>query len=274
MENLMKNAVQTFLPMEKMGRILKEKTESYRTADPFPHLMFDNFLDDEDILNRVLEEFPSKDQIEWTKFDDYHEVKLASKSESQLGLHTRHLIYHLNSSIFINFLEGLTGINGLIPDPHLWGGGLHQILPGGKLGVHADFNRHPQMNLDRRINAIVYLNKDWKDEYGGHLELWDIKMEKCAQKVLPVFNRLVIFNTTDFSFHGHPEPLRCPEGRSRKSLALYYYSNGRPAEELSGAHSTLYQLRPGEKTKRTFKQVVKKFIPPIVHDLRNSLKKK
>ncbi len=264
----------TLLPLEHMSRIVKEKTQAYRTAEPFPHIVIDNFFDDTGILDKVLEEFPGKDQINWTRFNDYHEIKLASKREDQLGPFTRHLIYHLNSSFFINFLEELTGIKGLIPDPHLEGGGLHQILRGGKLGIHADFNRHVKLNLDRRLNLIIYLNKDWQEEYGGHIELWDRAMKRWVKKILPIFNRAVIFNTTDFAFHGHPEPLTCPEDRSRKSLALYYYSNGRPEEELSGAHSTLYKLRPNERAVRSVKHVVNKFIPPIVHDFRFLLKSK
>ncbi len=263
----------TPLPLENLSRIIREKANSYRTAEPFPHIVLDGFFAAEAILDKVLEEFPSKDQIKWTKYDSYHEVKLASKGESQLGPFTRYLIYHLNSSSFINFLEELTGIKGLIPDPHLEGGGLHQILRGGKLGIHADFNKHLKLNLDRRINFIVYLNKEWKEEYGGHIELWDRTMKRCARKVLPVFNRVLIFDTTDFAFHGHPEPLNCPEDRSRKSLALYYFSNGRPDEKLSADHSTIFKLRPGEKQVRTLKQVVNKFIPPIVHDLRFFLKR-
>lgn len=118
---------------------------------------------------------------------------------------------------------------------------------------------------------IVYLNRHWKEEYGGNLELWNREMTRCERRVLPIFNRCVIFNTTDFSYHGHPEPLTCPEGMTRKSLALYYYSNGRPAEELSDAHSTLFQSRPGEimrrdvaEVKRGPEAVVKALLPPIV----------
>jgi len=264
----------TLLPLENMSQIIKAQAHAYRAAEPFPHIVMDNFFEDTTILDRVLEEFPGQDQINWTRFNDYHEIKLASKREDQLGPFTRHLIYHLNSSFFINFLEELTGIQGLVPDPHLEGGGVHQILRGGKLGIHADFNRQVKLNLDRRMNLIIYLNKDWKEEYGGCLELWDREMKNSVKKILPFFNRAVIFNTTDFAFHGHPEPLNCPEDRSRKSLALYYYTNGRPPEELAGVHSTLFQLRPDEIKVRKFKQVAGKFIPPIVHEVRFFVKKK
>ena len=143
-------------------------------------------------------------------------------------------------------METLTGIENLISDPYFLGAGLHQIPRGGKLAVHADFNRHNKFPLDRRLNILVYLNKDWKEEYGGHLELWDRDMSKC-KKIAPLFNRMVVFPVTDWAYHGHPEPLTCPEGRTRKSIALYYYTNGRPENEVKkGKKSTQFVPRPGE----------------------------
>ena len=164
-----------------------------------------------------------------------------------MGDQTRLLLYQLNGSVFLQFLEQLTGIDGLIPDPYFGGGGLHQIERGGYLKVHADFNWHPKLRLDRRLNLLLYLNKDWKEAYGGHLELWSRNMTRCVQRILPIFNRCVIFSTTDTSYHGHPDPLRCPPSITRKSLALYYYTNGRPEQEQSAPHDTLFQERPGEQ---------------------------
>lgn len=258
------------LPLENMSRIASERAADYRNANPFPHIALDNFFD-ETMLSRVLDEFPNRKQIKWTEFDNYHEVKLSAQKDDNFGPATKWLMYHLNSSYFINFLEELTGIQGLLPDPHFEGGGLHQIMPGGKLGVHADFNKHRKLNVDRRINLLVYLNKNWKEEYGGQLELWDKTMEHSIVKILPIFNRIVLFSTTDTAYHGHPEPLKCPEDMSRKSIALYYYSNGRPEEEVTDSHSTLFKLRPNEKAKRSLKQLVKAFIPPIVLEVKHKL---
>jgi hypothetical protein len=197
-----------------------------------------------------------------------------------MGVKTRNFLYQLNSSTFITFLEELTGIEGIIPDPHFAGGGLHQIETGGYLKVHVDFNRHERLKLDRRLNLLIYLNKNWKEEYGGCLELWDRDMTRCEKKILPIFNRFVLFSTTDFSYHGHPEPLACPEGWTRKSLALYYYSNGRPAEEIAEVgHSTIFRERPGEKINdvqplgtRTA-TLAKKLVPPLFVDIVKSLTK-
>jgi Rps23 Pro-64 3,4-dihydroxylase Tpa1-like proline 4-hydroxylase len=200
----------------------------------------------ERLLENVLTEFPGPDAIDWKRFSDGTGRKLATREESQLGPWTLALLHQLNSSRFIRALEALTGIRGLIPDPHLEGGGLHQIERGGYLKVHADFNKHEGLRLDRRLNLLIYLNKDWNEDFGGHLELWTPLMDRCARKVLPIFNRCVVFSTTDDSYHGHPEPLRCPDSRSRKSIALYYYTSGRPESEMSRPHSTLYKRRPGE----------------------------
>jgi len=192
-----------------------------------------------------------------------------------MGNATMLLLHQLNSSTFLNFLESLTGIQGIIPDPHFNGGGLHQIERGGYLKIHVDFNRHKRLKLDRRLNLLLYLNRDWQEEYGGHLELWDRDMNRCHQRILPIFNRCVIFNTNDFSYHGHPDPITCPEGMTRKSLALYYYSNGRPADELqdSGgkeAHSTIFRARTADedisteaKAESLMKRAMRKLASPF-----------
>ena len=114
---------------------------------------------------------------------------------------------------------------------------------------------------------ILYFNEDWEDGWGGHLELWDKDVKNCVQKIAPVANRLAIFNTDEFSWHGHPDPLSCPQGRTRKSIALYYYSNGRPESEQAGSHNTVFMQRPGEKYKMTASDLVRGLTPPLVKDL-------
>ena len=266
--------IQDFLPLENMRASADSARDAYLSARPFPHVVLDNLFDPA-LLDQVLAEFPSPSQIRWERFNTGREIKLASEKDTTFGPVTRLLLYHLNSISFLDFLSHVTGIEHLIPDPTFDGGGLHQIVPGGKLGVHADYNKHPRYELDRRLNVLIYLNKDWNEEYGGHLELWDRDMTRCEAKVLPVFNRMMVFGTTDFTFHGHPDPLRCPEGMSRKSLALYYFSNGRPPEEVTGSHRTIFKDRaPGDladtpaqlKEMRLMRMrgLVKDLLPPIV----------
>jgi Rps23 Pro-64 3,4-dihydroxylase Tpa1-like proline 4-hydroxylase len=268
MESTITNlTLESFLPIDRMKEITPSAHRSYVDAKPFPHVVFDDFLNP-DVLEAVLAEFPKPDEIRWQQFDNAREIKLASAKEATFGPVTRLLFYHLNSMTFLEFLSGVTGIQHLIPDPSFDGGGLHQIVRGGKLGIHADFNKHPRYDLDRRLNVILYLNKQWREEYGGHLELWDRSMSQCEAKILPMFNRMVIFGTTDFTYHGHPDPLQCLEGMTRKSLALYYFSNGRPADQISGDHSTIFRDRHGGDSRSTMKQrmrnLAKDLLPPIV----------
>lgn len=255
--------------------VAKRYQVTYTQAAPFPNIYFNDFFDP-DMLEKVLAEFPDLSTQHAIKYDNPKEKKLNGKGESPFGPATKSFMHFLNSQPFLEFIQALTGIKEvLIGDPYFIGGGLHEIKKGGLLKIHADFNRHPTTNLDRRVNVLVYLNKDWKEEYGGHFELWDTNMERCEKKILPLFNTLAIFSTTDFSYHGHPNPLNCPDDRSRKSLALYYYSNGRPQEEVNSGledHSTLFKERKGnaedmqafvEPKRSGAKELVKDLIPPI-----------
>lgn len=213
---------------------------AYTAAAPFPHAVIDGLFDD-DVLDAVAACFPRPDEIRWVSFDSATEKKLGYSYREALSEPVRSFLFEMNSAPVLELLETLTGIQGLIPDPYYGGAGLHQIERGGFLKIHADFNVHPKLHLDRRLNLIVYLNRDWQEEYGGHLELWDRDMRRCARKVLPVFNRTVVFSTTDTSYHGHPSPLACPPTTTRRSASLYYYTNGRPPEERSAPHDTIFQ---------------------------------
>lgn len=214
--------------------------DSYAAADPFPHIVLDGLFDDA-VLDAVLREFPDREGMKWREFDSTTEKKLGYFHEtSTISKTVRDFLNEMNSFEMLLWLEALTGIDGLIPDPYFGGGGLHQIERGGFLKIHADFNVHPKLKLDRRLNVLVYLNQNWPEEYGGHLELWDRDQTACRETILPLFNRTVIFSTTDTSFHGHPHPLTSPPGTSRKSVSLYYYTAGRPEWERSAPHDTLF----------------------------------
>jgi len=235
----------------------------YATAAPFPHIVMENFIK-EDLLDEVAHEFPDLAQAKGgvKQFDNAKEIKLASKGMQVLSPSALHLNSYLQSDLFLEWLNTLTGIQEpLISDPYLAGGGYHEIKSGGLLKIHADFNKHPRLNLDRRLNLLLYLNKDWDEEWGGALQLFDESMERPIQIIPPRFNTTVIFSTTSYTFHGHPDPLKCPENRSRRSLAYYYFSTGRPNNEVSSErHSTLFKERKGESfsTKLSLKQVVRK----------------
>jgi Rps23 Pro-64 3,4-dihydroxylase Tpa1-like proline 4-hydroxylase len=223
----------------RLDDILRKSTLQYRAGKPFPHVVIENLVDPA-VLDKVLAEFSTADRTTWHHTENSRERKYSTEDEQQFGPYTRALIHVFNSGPFLAFLENLTGIEGLMADPHLRGGGLHEIKRGGSLGVHADFNFYKRLNVYRRLNLIVYLNKGWQEEWGGHLELWAKGADHPAVRIAPTFNRAVIFDTSNASYHGHPRPLACPEDQSRKSVALYYYSVDYPYDDDREAHTTLF----------------------------------
>lgn len=262
---------------EKLNLFARDKQHEYVNNNPFPYIVIDNLFSNK-LLEDVLQDIQGLDYSIAKNF--YASVKKFALPDPWLmGPTARRFLLDLNSFRFCSFLEALTGISGIIPDPYLEGGGVHEICTGGYLKMHTDFNWHNKLMLHRRINMLIYLNKDWNEEWGGNLELWDSDMAKQCIKIPPLFNRTVIFSTTDFSYHGHPDPLQSPEGISRKSLALYYYTNSRPPKEVKFHRSTTtnYQARPGEQfngvnTPNTLNKFVKKLVPPLIIDVYRNLK--
>ena len=258
---------------------LKEKS-NYSSAKPFPNIVFNRFFND-DYLNLILNEFPDLSKLDKSQnYNVKNEIKLSNKNYNQFPKNIKKIFDFLNSNVFLNFLQILTSIEEkLVSDPHLEGGGLHEIKRGGVLKIHTDFNRHPFLDLDRRINVLIYLNKNWEENYGGHLEFWNENMSRCEKKISPLFNTMAIFSTTDFSNHGHPELLNCPKEMSRKSLALYYFSSGRPKNEILSKHKknrTYYKSRLGvqgdaDENKEYFKDFLRKF--KLYHLIKNFEKK-
>ena len=217
------------------------RAEEYQTATPFPHIVMDDFLDSA-ILRDVAREFPNR--AGQNHFDREQErLKYQFPPKAIESARIRNLLAELNSAAFLVFLEAMTGIEGLIPDPHYVGAGLHETLTGGHLGIHADFNIHGKLSLERRLNLLVYLNDDWDPSFGGALELWDKKMRAATRSVLPTLGTAVVFNTDRRSFHGHPDPLTCPADRSRLSVATYYYT-AIDRTEYTPKRTTTFQVRP------------------------------
>lgn len=244
---------------------------AYGSAEPFPHLVVDGLLRPE-IASALASGFPPVDAQLWKHHLHRNAHKFACNRQEAMPALFRQVVAELNAPPFLRVLEEVTGIGPLLADPDLEGGGLHQIQAGGFLKVHADFNRHTRLDLERRLNAILYLNKDWHEDYGGHLQIWDNDMTRCEKKVLPVFNRLLVFATLDNANHGHPDPLTCPPDRARRSMALYYYTSDRPEHERQGEHTTVFRQRPGEEWTSSARQVAKRWTPPALVDLARSVR--
>lgn len=225
------------------------RTKDYGDVKPFPYLIIDNFLREE-LAEQILAEFPGEDDAIWWEYNNPLEKKFACDDMRKFPLHIAETIHALNHHYFVEHLQKLTGINDLSSDPYLHGGGLHSTRIGGKLDMHVDYGIHPKLHKERRLNLILYLTpREWKEQWGGELEFWsggwnETKPYLTKQEVVipPKFNRAVIFSTGDLSFHGHPNPLQCPQGMSRKSIALYYLSH--PREGIMNRERARYVARP------------------------------
>ena len=240
-------------------RVINARDGEEYFDEPYRHIVIDDFLD-ERLAQLCLENFPAIGDGSWSYAHDADiEVKYRSTWTSEFDIPEGILdaIRIMNSSIFLNAMAERIGIKKILPDPYFTGGGLNVTMPGGLLDVHVDGNYHDATGLNRRLNAIVYLNPGWQPEWGGEFGVYDSEGTVCLKKIPPLFNRLVIFDTHDFSFHGLPDPVSFPEGTSRKSIILYYYTKEpRPAEHLAVAdpHSALWKKRGftdkrGQKTR-------------------------
>ncbi|MBV6442653.1 MAG: hypothetical protein EPGJADBJ_04374 [Saprospiraceae bacterium] len=234
------------LDLEKCKKIFEDAAPAYQKAYPYPHGFFDNFLEKE-AAYAAMHAFPGVKDEGWIHYVHVNEKKHGLNKMDMIPADLQEVIKALNSDAFVAALSKLTGIPNLKPDPSLEGGGLHQSKRGGFLNIHADFTVHPhKRHWRRRVNVLVYLNENWKPEYRGELELWTRDMTACAQKILPVFNRCAIFNTDEDSFHGLPEPIQCPEDMTRKSIALYYFTE---EEKVPPKRATNYRARPEDGNK-------------------------
>jgi hypothetical protein len=224
--------------------------EQVRRAQPFPHFCIDGFLEPA-FAEEVHDAFPTfEGALEMGRqFKAVNERRKVQICDSHLfPAPIARLHEALASQDFLDLLSDVFAIPRLLADPELVGGGIHMTGPHGWLDVHTDFNFIPERALHRRLNILVYFNKDWRPEWGGALELWDEHVKVCHHTMQPAFNRCVVFATSEISNHG-VTPLTCPEDRVRQSFAAYYYT-AEPPEGWDGTiHSTVFKARPSEKLK-------------------------
>lgn len=256
----------------KARKIGDHLMDEYFSAAPFPHMVIDNFLPIE-MADKLLEHFPTDtkthDKIYKKGYGGMHKRQIRPLDCDE---YVRNAFSFFNSAPMLQFLEGITNIHRLLPDPYFTGGGLHETSTGGLLGIHADFRVNEGLQLLRRVNLLIYLNKDWQDEYNGKLELWDREMKAKVVSASPVFNRCVVFSTGDDTYHGHPNPLTTPEDITRKSIALYYYTSAEIMNATGESRHTRYVARPNDskKTKANVKKLEKKRIKRAKKHFKNN----
>lgn len=233
-------------PLES-GRMIRRSVSpealsfQYAKAKPFPHIVIDNFLVDS-VAASIADHLEQADLDTWLQDEHSDQVhKWSMPDLERLDPLTGATLSYLNSDEALDFFRRLTGIGPLLADPGFMGGGVHISGPGGRLGVHADFNIHPGLGLHRRLNALLFLNRDWDESWHGELELYDESLTEPVVSIQPAFNRLAIFSVSDRAFHGVPKVISCPPDRRRISLALYYYTEDRPDHEKAPFHWAAWQ---------------------------------
>lgn len=236
----------TLFDYDRWQATLPADAQQYQQNQPYPHIALDNFLEPW-AAERALASFPAVGDTGWIHYVHVNEKKHGLNKMELLPPAVQDVIREMNSPRFVAYLSELTGIPNLIADDSLEGGGLHQSKRNGFLNVHADFTVHPhKRNWRRRVNLLIYLNHNWQADYRGDLELWDRQMKGVVQKIAPIFNRCVIFNTNEDSYHGLPDPILCPEDMTRKSIALYYFTKETITPTL---RATNYKARPDDGAK-------------------------
>lgn len=222
--------------------------DEWQRAEPFPHIKIDDFLDPE-LADEVYRAYPSFDEAlgQGRSFDFVNEQKKVQVCDaSKFPPAVRRLSDAIASEEFRAALSKVSGIENLLADPELQGGGMHVTGAQGRLDVHVDFNYIEEQAWHRRLNILIYLNPGWRDEWGGHVELWSDDVKRLHHSFRPVLNRCVIFETSERSFHG-VSAVMCPPHVSRRSFAAYYYTKEAPAGWDGKKHSTVFKARPDER---------------------------
>jgi len=267
-----------FFSRKEMHELAAKLRQNFASAQPYPHVIVDNFLP-LDFALQIAKAFPGIDEIDW-KFEgpgdtkhsgDRNIEKVSTSNEELFPPLVRMMMMQFQSGIFCNFLSRLTGYEHLQPDPNHFGCGLHSTGNGGRLMVHIDASRHPNKDLHQLINCIYYCTPEWKEAYGGGLELWNEDATKCVTTVPPLFNRLAIFKVSGRTWHGHPHPVQCPPHLRRNSLALYYYTTDTFATDYEYTNFVRWKRVTAEDKRRPLhvvKSVLRSTLPtPVVNSL-------
>ncbi|MCB4822724.1 2OG-Fe(II) oxygenase [Roseicella aerolata] len=255
----------TVARMVPFARLVAEREAlraRFQAGTPYPNLVMDGFFQ-EDVLDRIAAEFPKETPRDWVGYDTRNEIKRTSRGLIGVPPFAQAFLWQLCSEPFLEVLRDITGIEDLVADPLFHGGGLHESFRGGWLNIHADWTQHPHLPLVRRLNLIIYLNRDWDPAWGGGLELWSDKEGGRKTVIEPFFNRAALFPTEE-TLHGFPDPMTCPADRSRRSISVFYWAPDPGAIER-GAPITFL---PGKKVTRA-KAFARSLVPPIAFQMRD-----
>lgn len=238
--------------------------ESWNHASPFKHIILDDMLDTA-LLDGVCREIPRIDDKTWVRENDDHIKQFNHRSPVSLGDAASELVNILHSPAFLYFLSEVTGIWELLPDPYLQGASFHVVPRGGFFDVHVDRNTAYSSGLVRRLALMLYLNKGWKTEYGGQFELWNENGTQRVKAIEPIFNRCVIFEVTDTSYHGLPVPVSCPPGQTRNCFAVYFHTAAKAEDAGMKAHTSVYAPTTLRSRKRfDVRSLAKDLTPPLL----------
>lgn len=233
---------------------------SYGNEGPFDHCVIDNFFHRKVAL-QLENEFPNFNSDKWHKYNNAIEVKKVCNNWNVFPKVTYQAFSYLNSTDFLNLLRSVIFKNKkLYSDIGLNGGGWHIHKQGGKLNTHLDYSLHPKLGLQRKLNIIIYLNSNWKEEWDGNLGLWSNesskKPGKLAKQIVPKFNRAILFDTTQNSWHGLPNPLKCPKNEFRKSIAVYYLCE--PPSKIDKRGKALFAPTDDQANNKDVLELIKK----------------
>jgi|APGre2960657404_1045060.scaffolds.fasta_scaffold101538_1 Rps23 Pro-64 3,4-dihydroxylase Tpa1-like proline 4-hydroxylase len=235
---------------------LLEMKNHFDNSSPFPFVVIPNFFKS-NVAEEIYNSFPKIEGCDkklwknqgWHIYDNPIEGKLTIddyKIMNNYGEILSNMWETLESSDFIETISNITGIENLEKDPYRHGAGLHCHPPDGKLEMHLDYSIHPITGKERRLNLLIYMNKEWCNEWGGNLELWEGNNDRMTNgpihSISPKYNHAILFRTSDVSWHGMPEPIKCPIGNSRKSIAIYYVSENR--KDANKRNKASFQARP------------------------------
>lgn len=242
-----------------LDRDLETLQQDYKTAAPYPHLILDNLFS-ADTLDAVLDEMDEQSSRTWVEQNLAQLQKKSIRSAVDLGERTFAFFSQLHSAAFLYLLTEMTGITGLLPDPYLTGAGPTIMPSGGRFDVHADRNTDHYSGLRRRLVMLLYLNKNWRPEYGGQLEIWNTTASAMEKSIEPVFNRAVFFEIGDKNFHA-VRPVTTGCGRDRRSLTVYFHT----VDLNVVLHNSIYAPKIFQAKEPLYRTVAREICPPVIH---------